>query len=218
MVEINKLLLGISQQTALDYVISIIIAILFMRGIHDLYLFAYKHRLAKVKNLEIFVDSWFSYKPNWVWVYVSLYPVIIISAYTTKSINQFTYSLFSYFILALILMIFYILFPVKVPEKWHKVLHRGNSFPEKMMISVRKFDAPGNCFPSMHVSAATLTVLHLMANLPQLGIIPLIYLLLISMSVLYTKQHYIADIIPGYVVGWISYKIFESLYGLYVIV
>ena len=115
MVEINKLLLGISQQTALDYVISIIIAILFMRGIHDLYLFAYKHRLAKVKNLEIFVDSWFSYKPNWVWVYVSLYPVIIISAYTTKSINQFTYSLFSYFILALILMIFYILFPFNFP-------------------------------------------------------------------------------------------------------
>ena len=194
-----------------DYLIVIIISIIFMIGIYQFYLWTGKHFFYTPRNLSTKFDHWFPYRPVWGWVYICLYPVIAVSVFTASNMRQFMYALFSYFILIMILLIFYLFFPVKVPPEWHRY-RAGNTLSEKMMRILRKFDAPTNCFPSAHVASATLTAFHVMANVPVWGYWPFLFPLLISLSVLYTKQHYFADIFPAALLGWFTFFFYTHIY------
>jgi len=61
---------------------------------------------------------------------------------------------------------------------------------------VQRFDARSNCFPSVHVSVATLTALH--------GT-------LIAVSCVLTKQHYLIDLPAGLLCGWLSFVLYLRL-------
>jgi membrane-associated phospholipid phosphatase len=110
----------------------------------------------------------------------------------------------SFFLLLLGQMAFFVLFPVETPAHWRD-LNRGRSLSEKFLLFVRKFDAPSNCFPSMHVSVAMLTALHAQALLgPGVFLFPL----LIAASCVFTKQHYLVDLPAGAALGWGAYQLF----------
>ncbi len=200
----------LSQKTVFDYFITIIVVLVFMLGLHSIYIWGSKNFVNPSRGLATILDHKFPYRPGWVWVYISIYPVIVVTTYTTKDMQQFTYSLFSYFLLMIILMAFYLLFPVRMPSSWHR--YKGNDISEKLLKLIRREDTSRNCFPSLHVSAATLTAFHIMFNLPQLGLWPLLYPLLISASVLFTKQHFIMDIPPGFIVGWLVFAVYKYAY------
>jgi len=70
---------------------------------------------------------------------------------------------------------------------------------------VRNFDAETNCFPSMHVSVATLTALHAQATL---GPWAFLFPLLIAISCILTKQHYLIDLPFGAALGGVAYAIY----------
>jgi membrane-associated phospholipid phosphatase len=67
----------------------------------------------------------------------------------------------------------------------------------------------------MHVSVSTLTAFHLHQNLPlEIGaysLLSFLFPLLIAISALFTKQHYIVDLAPGAVLGYVNYKIYLLL-------
>jgi membrane-associated phospholipid phosphatase len=71
---------------------------------------------------------------------------------------------------------------------------------------VHRFDAASNCFPSMHVSVATLTALHAE---PTLGTIALSFPALIALSCVFTKQHYLVDLPAGAALGWVAFQVFQ---------
>jgi membrane-associated phospholipid phosphatase len=73
---------------------------------------------------------------------------------------------------------------------------------------VHRFDARSNSFPSMHLSVATLTAMHLQ---PQFGVAGFAFPVLIAMSCLFTKQHYLIDLPPGAALGWFVYRIYASI-------
>jgi len=56
---------------------------------------------------------------------------------------------------------------------------------------------------------ATLTAMHL---LPQLGPLVFLFPVLIALSCLFTKQHYVVDIPAGAALGWFTFQAFRLLY------
>jgi len=64
----------------------------------------------------------------------------------------------------------------------------------------------------MHVSVDMLSAMHFMNSSLGLGYWPLLSPLLIALSALYTKQHYIADLPTGALLGWVAFNIFHFMY------
>jgi membrane-associated phospholipid phosphatase len=70
---------------------------------------------------------------------------------------------------------------------------------------VQHIDPPGNVFPSLHVAHTTMLALILREDRRRLGTVALVMATLLALSTLTTKQHFLADVISGYVLallGW----------------
>jgi membrane-associated phospholipid phosphatase len=124
--------------------------------------------------------------------------------------RAFVYTAFSYFILLMSHMVFFVFFPVAIPQAWREhPLDHGMS--GQLLQIVRRLDAPSNCFPSMHVSVATLTALHLVRICPATGPWIAAFPILVAVSAVYVKQHFVSDLLPGALLGWLSFRAFEAL-------
>src|SRR6266404_771912 len=125
-----------------------------------------------------------------------------------NSPRQFLYVAISYMLLLGFQMAFFMLLPVVVPTEWRACnTVRGRS--ERFLAFVQSFDGRSNSFPSMHTSVAMLTALHLY---PALGAWAYAFPLLIGLSCLYTKQHYVIDLPAGASLGWFVFNLFKMIY------
>lgn len=67
-------------------------------------------------------------------------------------------------------------------------------------------DRPYNCFPSMHISNAFLVSFFMQRYRPGWGWFLHPLAVLVALSVVLVKQHYIADVVAGFFVGWGIYR------------
>lgn len=192
-----------------DYVVNLTISAFLIVGIYQAYFWCQRMNLAVPRQLKMRIDDWFPYRPGWAWVYSFLYyPVILyINAVMTSS-QQFLHVAMSYVILLAMQTLFFLFFPVVTPPEWRD-LNQRRTASEKFLAFVQRFDKPSNSFPSMHVSVAMLTALHLQ---PQLGAWTYLFPTLIGISCLYTKQHYVIDLPPGAVLGWFAHYIYVAVF------
>jgi membrane-associated phospholipid phosphatase len=70
------------------------------------------------------------------------------------------------------------------------------------LASVQSIDPPGNVFPSLHVAHTTMLALILIKDRPRLGRVALAMATALALSTLTTKQHFIADVVSGYVLAF----------------
>jgi membrane-associated phospholipid phosphatase len=66
---------------------------------------------------------------------------------------------------------------------------------------VQAVDPPGNVFPSLHVAHTTALALILRHERPRLGTLALVMAALLALSTLTTKQHFLADVAAGLIMG-----------------
>jgi membrane-associated phospholipid phosphatase len=69
---------------------------------------------------------------------------------------------------------------------------------------VQHVDAPGNVFPSLHVAHTTMLSVLLLRDRPVLGRVALVMATLLALSTLTTKQHFVADVLAGYLLALIG--------------
>ena len=69
-------------------------------------------------------------------------------------------------------------------------------------------DAPQNCFPSLHVAMAVLIVLTWCEVRIWKGLAFFLWAFLIALSTLITKQHYIVDVMGGFMMSFLVYYLF----------
>ena len=196
----------------MDYLVYILMCIFLIVGVYQFYFWTQNHPIKQSRSLECKLDTFFKLKPRWVWIYSGLYyPLIILVVITADGMREFNYMAMSYFILLFMQMACFLFFPVATPAEWRERVS-GDSRSGRMLKLVQYFDKPDNCFPSMHVSVAMLSAMHFMMSPLNLGYWPLLFPILIALSALYTKQHYIADLIPGAALGWLAYQIYIGMY------
>jgi membrane-associated phospholipid phosphatase len=100
----------------------------------------------------------------------------------------------------------FVTWPVAIPAEWRTAPHihaaRGTKpHSMRMLDMVWSFDKLRNSLPSMHVSVAMMVDLTIGKNWPTMGIICAAFPLLIAISALKTKQHYVVDVVPGALLG-----------------
>ena len=188
-----------------DYLIHLTLSVFLIVGVYQFYFWCQRHQLAEPRELKLPIDEWIPYRPNWVWIYSFLYyPVILYINWVVQSPGQYTRIAASYILLLGLQMAFFVAFPVVTPASW-RVANGRRNYSERFLAFVQKFDASSNSFPSMHVSVAMLTAVHLYPRVgPWAGAFPA----LIALSCLFTKQHYLIDIPAGAALGWFTFKVF----------
>ncbi|GBU09348.1 hypothetical protein AwWohl_04860 [Gammaproteobacteria bacterium] len=188
-----------------DYVINIILSGILIVGVYQFYFFTQRNPLAKVREFNFWIDEKIPFLPSWAWLYSFLYyPAILYVNWLVIDARHFSLMAFTYVILLLMQMIFFMLFPVRTPAHWREI-NTGRSLSERFLRFVQKFDGASNCFPSMHVSVAMLSALFAFS---ALGPFVFLFPLLIALSCAFTKQHYLMDLPAGAFLGWIAYQVY----------
>lgn len=191
-----------------DYIVNVILSVFLIVGVYQFYFWCQRNSVTEPRLLKFAIDDWIPYQPGWVWIYSCLYyPVILYINLVVKSQREFTYVAISYMILLSFHMLFFVLFPVTTPEHM-RTCNGQRNLSERFLAFVQRIDQSSNCFPSMHTSVAVLTALHLQ---PKLGPWAWAFPALISLSCLFTKQHYLIDLPAGAVLGWIAYEVFRRI-------
>jgi membrane-associated phospholipid phosphatase len=193
----------------LDRLVQLIISAFLIVGVYQFYFWCQRNHVVEPREFRLPIDDRIPYRPRWVWIYSFLYyPVIVAINWTVSSPRQYLYVALSYMLLLGFQMLFFLLIPVATPAEWRtRVAGRGRS--EKFLAFVQSFDGRSNSFPSMHTSVATLTALHLY---PAFGPLVIAFPVLIALSCLFTKQHYLVDLPAGALLGWLVFKLFQLIY------
>ncbi len=194
-----------------DYAINLIIAIVLIVGGYQFYFFPQRYALGRIRSFGTKLDEIIPLKPGWIWVYSGLYyPIIVLTVLTFPSFQTFNYAVFNYLELLAAQLVFFIFLPVESPETWRNSKTAEN-MSMKVLRFVWRFDQRTNCFPSMHVSVATLTAFYLFDNTyayaGSVSAVAFLFPLLIAISTLLTKQHFIVDLPAGAALGWAIYTL-----------
>lgn len=196
----------------IDYTVLFIITIILIIGFYQFYFWCQRNHKRTPRTFNTRVDSWFKLKPWWIWIYSGLYyPVIVLTVLTFKDFREFNYITINFFFLMSMHMIFFVYFPTVTPESWRNFDHLPKTLSVRFLQYIQKFDKNSNCFPSMHVSIAVLIAFHLLNHRPEYGIWVWSFPILISISTLYTKQHYVYDVISGAVLGIVAWTFYLNL-------
>jgi hypothetical protein len=149
----------------LDYLVNSLIAVVLIVGSYQFYFFLQRRHVRKPIEFSSRIDELIPFRPGWVWVYTALYyPVILLGVLTIDSFAQFNYTAFSFIVLLAMQLLAFFIFPVRTPAGWREY-KLEESLSTRFLGLIQRYDAPSNSFPSMHVSVATLTALHLYNNL-----------------------------------------------------
>ena len=194
--------------TAADYLVDIVLTVFITFGIYQFYFWCQRNTRTAPRELSTFLDDKIPFRPGWVWIYSGLYyPLIIYGNFCMDSPREFGRAAMSFIALLFAHMLIFTFFPVATPEHWRHY-HPQRGLSERFLAFVHSFDARSNCFPSMHTSVAVL-----IAGLIQghTGPWAWAFPVLIGVSCLYTKQHFIVDLPAGAALGWAAYRFFEHI-------
>ena len=193
----------------IDRLVQLVVSAFLIVGVYQFYFWCQRNPAAAPREFRLPIDDRIPYSPRWVWIYSFLYYTVIVAInWTVTSPRQFLYVAISYMLLLGFQMLFFVFLPVATPAEW-RTCTTGRGRSERFLAFVQNFDARSNSFPSMHTSVATLTALHLY---PAFGPVVFAFPVLIGLSCLFTKQHYIVDLPAGALLGWLVFKLFQVIY------
>jgi hypothetical protein len=72
------------------------------------------------------------------------------------------------------------------------------------LAQIHRIDPPGNVFPSLHVAHTFMVTFLLSIDRPRLGRVVLVMSILLALSTLTTKQHFVADVLAGLTMGLLA--------------
>jgi membrane-associated phospholipid phosphatase len=191
--------------TIADFVVHVFLGAILIIGGYQFYFWCQRNPMRPVRELRLPVDDRIPFWPGWVWIYGFFYwPGVLYTSWVLESSREFVYLALSFLGLLAMQMACFMLFPVATPESW-RAINRERTVSERFLAFVQRIDDRSNSFPSMHTSVATLTALYLQ---PHLGTWAFLFPLLIGLSCLFTKQHYVVDLPAGAALGWVAYRVF----------
>ena len=152
-------------------------------------------------DLGLAIDRKTPYVPLFALVYFSTYPFVLLPFIILSDARQFYWLVVCFVSITIISSLIHATIPSKI-ERVEQVTAGGVS--GWMLGLFQKTCKPYGNFPSMHVGLSVPVVAtNFMVAGPVIGSITLVWAVLIALSTLFTKQHYILDVLAG-VVGGVS--------------
>jgi membrane-associated phospholipid phosphatase len=149
-------------------------------------------------------------EPAWMVVYGSLYVfMVILPIVVVRQPALFRRALQSYLSVMLLGYAGFLLYPTTAPRPGHVA---GSGFAVWSLQLLYALDPPYNCFPSLHVAYSFVSALTCYRVHRGVGVAATLWAALIGISTLFTKQHYVADVLAGALAGWAAYLVFLRPY------
>jgi len=159
---------------------------------------------------EIALDRAFAVQPAWMLVYASLYVfVVLLPVLVVRQQELFRRALKGYLMVMLVAYAGFLLYPTTGPRPDHVI---GDGFDAWSLRLAYSLDAPYNCFPSLHVAYSFVSALTCYRVHRGVGAAAALWAALIGVSTLYTKQHYVVDVIAGAAEAYVAYVLFLRSY------
>ena len=152
-----------------------------------------------------------SLAPAWALVYGALYAfLIVLPVLVIQQEELIRRTVWSYLTVWTIAYVCFLVYPTVAPRP-DRVL--GNGFAVWGLRFLYDADPPYNCFPSIHVAHSFVSALACYRVHRTLGWITLSCASLVALSTLFTKQHYVADLIAGILLALAAYAVFLRGYA-----
>ncbi len=157
----------------------------------------------KFYDISTYIDRSIPFTPWFIWLYLLYYPFCFTPLFLLRSIDTFRRVAAAYLMEFVIAFIAFLTFPVR--------MIRPDVIPDtistKLVSFLYRFDPGFNVFPSLHVANSLLVALIFYRYNKTLGVCFILIAVLISLSTLYVKQHYLVDIVTGVLDTAIVYPI-----------
>ncbi len=159
---------------------------------------------------EVALDRAVSLQPAWMLVYGSLYVfVVLLPVLVVRQQALFRRVIQGYLMVMIVAYVGFLLYPTAAPRPEEVA---GEGFAAWSLRLAYSLDPPYNCFPSLHVAYSFVSALACYRVHRRVGTVAAGWAALIAVSTLYTKQHYVADVIAGTLSAYVAYVLFLRTY------
>ena len=149
-------------------------------------------------------------QPAWAMVYGSLYLfLIMLPVFVVRQQEQIRRTVLAYLMVWITAYVFFLTYPTMAPRPAEVI---GKGFVVWCLRFLYELDPPYNCFPSIHVAHSFVSALTCYRVHRGVGIASAIAASLIGISTLFSKQHYILDVIAGILLACAAYAVFLRSY------
>jgi membrane-associated phospholipid phosphatase len=160
---------------------------------------------------ELALDRAMSVQSEWMIVYGSLYVfAVVLPLLAVREAALFRRALQAYLLVMLVAYAGFLLYPTVAPRPADV---SGVGFAAWTLRLAYSLDPPYNCFPSLHVAYSFVSALTCFRVHRTIGIGAIVWAALIGVSTVYTKQHYVVDVIAGAVMACAAYLLFLRGYS-----
>lgn len=160
-------------------------------------------------DLSTGLDRAIPFVPTFIFGYVIVYLSVIAAYIVIVNMDDWLRIVAGFLIATTVAYITFLAFPVKMvlrPE-----IGTPSGISEVITIFYYFIDLPYNCFPSLHVIYPILATLAAWRNHLFMRWIFAAVTVIVAVSVLLVKQHYIADVVAGFFVAggsfWVAIKL-----------
>jgi membrane-associated phospholipid phosphatase len=155
---------------------------------------------------EIALDRAIPVQPEWMLVYGSLYVfVLVLPLLVVRERSLIRRAMQSYLLVMVVSYVGFLLYPTAASRAGNVA---GDGFGAWVLRFAYDLDPPYNCFPSLHVAYAFVSALSCSRVHRGVGAVAAVWAALIGISTLYTKQHYVVDVIGGGLAAYLAYFLF----------
>jgi membrane-associated phospholipid phosphatase len=158
---------------------------------------------------EIALDRAVAVQPEWMVVYGSLYVfAFVLPLLVTRQRELIRRAMQSYLLVMIVAYVGFVLYPTAAPRPAEVI---GDGFGAWSLRLIYSLDPPYGCFPSLHVAYSFVSALTCFRVHRGVGAAATGWAALIGISTLYTKQHYVLDVIAGVLSAFAAYALFLRL-------
>ena len=154
-------------------------------------------------------DKMIPFWPHTVWVYTSemflFFSVYILS----KDLVNANKYLYSFLALQIVSVSIFLIWPTTYPRELYPLPIDLDPWTNHIFSNLRGVDAPSNCLPSLHVSSCYLSAFVYLDEQKKKFPFFFLWATAIALSTLTTKQHYIVDVVAGFLIALTMYLIFH---------
>ncbi|HEX7965518.1 MAG TPA: phosphatase PAP2 family protein [Gammaproteobacteria bacterium] len=143
---------------------------------------------------ETRLDALFPLVPAWSLVYLSLFLAALLPVFVVHQQELVRRVVWMYLTTWLTAFAVFLLYPTAAPVHADVL---GGGFTDAVMRGLYDSDVSYNCFPSLHVAQCYLAASCCHKVHRRTGMVAFAWATLVSLSTLYTKQHYVADVVGG---------------------
>lgn len=150
--------------------------------------------------------------PGWALVYGPLYLFLILfPLFVIREQGHIRRTVLAYLTVWIAAYVCFFLYPTIAPRP---AAIEGEGFAVWGLRALYEADPPYNCFPSLHVAHSFVSALACYRLQRGVGLASIMGAALVAVSTLFTKQHYVADVLAGVLLAFVAYALFLARYPI----